>query len=221
MDTLRPSRTRWPSRTCDTLNTLCSCRTSRPCRADNSLRACRSGWSRWSRYTLNTLSPSWTSWACRALDSLWSGRACGACRTSYTLHTLRSGWTCRTSWALDSLRTCRTSWTRRTLRARRTRNAVYESQKDRKIVGKPCCPRSAGCRKGDRKCRKRGCSIGVCNRWRSVDCPVLIISACRFVLNKDCFCFSQQRQEHVNINVVTCQMTDIEACRGVLGRIVP
>ena len=70
-------------------------------------------------------------------------------------------------------------------------------------IGKVCCASAAGRHKGDRISPIAGGCAGVRIGWRARNCPLLIIGADVLILNDNGFSLSEQRQEDVNIIVVS------------------
>jgi hypothetical protein len=93
-----------------------------------------------------------------------------------------------------------------------TSNAIYQRQEQQFAIAEIGCASAAGTIKCNR-ILPIGCgrsSIEV-NR-RSRNSPNLIVGAIGLALNDKLFCDSQQRQEQINVNVIVCQMADIDEC---------
>ena len=71
------------------------------------------------------------------------------------------------------------------------------------VIGEVRRASAAGRHKGDRISPIAGRCAGVCISWRSGNCPLLIIGADVLILNDNGFSLSEQRQEDVNIIVVS------------------
>jgi hypothetical protein len=96
--------------------------------------------------------------------------------------------------------------------ASRTSNAIYQRQEQQFAIAEVGCASAAGAIKRD-GVLPIGCgrsSIEMDRRSRNS--PNLIVGAIGLALNDKLFCDSQQRQEQINVNVVVCQMADIDKC---------